>query len=136
MQVVEILPITELRKAVREVLKGPVTVFIANGLNQAVNVQIVGCRDSACSDSVDIGSTVTVSASSKDARTLSPDTCGWMPYLTARVWCTTAPSSGALDIWLVRCATDQAKIVDSLAIRDTNAHTFSSDPSNIFIVEW
>jgi hypothetical protein len=117
-------------------LKGPVTVFISNGLDQAVNVQIVGCRDPACNDSVDIGSAITISAGSKDARTLTPETSGWLPYITARIWCTSAPTSGSLDIWLVRSATDQPKIVDSLAIRDTNTHDKSTDPSNITIVSW
>jgi hypothetical protein len=133
---VEILPITELKKAIRDVLKGAVTIFVSNGLNQAVNVQVVGCRDSSCTDSVNIGSSFTVSANSKDARTLTPDTSGWMPYITVSVWCTAAPSSGALDIWFIKSAGDQTKIVNSLAIRDTNVHIFSSDPNNIFIVEW
>ena len=117
-------------------LKEPVTVFISNSHDQAVNVQVVGCRDSACSDSVDIGSAITVPAGSKDARTLTPETSGWLPFITVRVWCTTAPTNGALNVWLVRSAADQVKIVDSLAIRDTDTHDTYTDPSNITIVSW
>lgn len=117
-------------------IKEPVTVFISNGLSKAVNVQVIGCRDPACSDSVDIGSAITVPAGSKDARTLTPETSGWLPFITVRVWCTVAPTSGALNIWLVRSATNQQKIVDSLAIRDTNTHDKSTDPSKITVVTW
>jgi hypothetical protein len=116
-------------------LKEPVTVFISNSHDQAVDVQVVGCRDPGCIDSVDVGSAITVPAGSKDARTLTPDTSGWLPFITVRVWCTVAPTSGVLDIWLVRSATDQVKIVDSLAIRDTNTHDTSTDPG-IAVVQW
>jgi hypothetical protein len=115
---------------------GVVTVFISNGLDQPVNVQIVGCRDCSCSDSVDVGSVIVVPAGSKDARTLTPETSGWLPFITVRVWCTTAPTSGALDVWLVRGVEDQVKIVDSLEIRDTAVHTTSTDPAKIFVREW
>jgi hypothetical protein len=115
---------------------GVVTVFIVNGLNQPVNVRIVGCRDRSCSDSVDVGSVVTVPAGSKDARTLTPETSGWLPFITVRVWCTTAPMSGAVSVWLVRSAEDQSLLVDSLAVRDTAVHTFASDPAKVFVREW
>jgi hypothetical protein len=115
--------------------KGPVTVFISNSLDQVVNVQIVGCRDPGCIDSVDIGSAITVPAGSKDAKTLTSETSGWLPFITVRVWCTSAPTDGVLDIWLVRTATDQVKIVDSLEIRDTSVHDTSTDP-RIAVVPW
>jgi hypothetical protein len=115
---------------------GIATVFIDNGLNQPVNVQIVGCRDRGCSDSVDVGSVIVVPAGSKDARTLTPETSGWLPFITVRVWCTTAPTSGALNVWLVRSRDDQTMLVDSLEVRDTVVHTFATDPAKIFVREW
>jgi hypothetical protein len=115
---------------------GVVTVFISNGLDQPVNVQVVGCRDCGCSDSVDVGSVVIVPAGSKDARTLTPETSGWLPFITVRVWCSTAPTSGAVSVWLVRSAEDQSLLVDSLAVRDTAVHTFASDPGKVFVREW
>jgi hypothetical protein len=128
--------LSEIRRIIREAIKEPVTVFISNSLDQAVNIQVVGCRDLSCSDRVDIGSAITVPAGSKDARTLTPDTSGWLPFITVRAWCTSAPTSGVLDVWLVRTATDQSKIVDSLAIRDTNTHDTFTDSPNIAIVSW
>jgi hypothetical protein len=115
---------------------GVVTVFIDNGLNQAVNVQIVGCRDRGCSDSVDVGSVIVVPAGSKDARTLTPETSGWLPFITVRVWCTTAPATGAVSVWLVRSAEDQVEIVKALEVRDTAVHSFASDPGKVFVREW
>jgi hypothetical protein len=121
--------------ALRRIL-GVVTVFISNDLDQTVNVQIVGCRDRGCSDSVDVGSVIVVPAGSKDARTLTPETSGWLPFITVRVWCTSAPTSGAVSVWLVRSREDQTMLVDSLEVRDTAVHTFATDPGKVFIREW
>jgi hypothetical protein len=115
---------------------GVVTVFIVNGLDQAVNVQVVGCRDRSCSDSVDVGSVVAVPAGSKDARTLTPETSGWLPFITVRVWCAAAPTTGAVSVWLVRSVEDQTMLVDSLAVRDTAVHTVATDPGKVFVREW
>jgi hypothetical protein len=130
------LSLTNLLTIMKTIIVGVITVFIVNGLDQAVNVQVVGCRDRGCSDSVDVGSVVTVPAGSKDARTLTPETSGWLPFITVRVWCSTAPTSGAVSVWLVRSAEDQVLLVDSLAIRDTATHTFATDPTKIFVREW
>jgi len=83
-----------------------------------------------------MGSVFTVPANAKDAKTLTPDTSGWIPFVTVRVWCNVAPSSGTLDIWFIKSAREQTKIVNSLAIRDTEIHTFSSDAGIILIEEW
>jgi hypothetical protein len=115
---------------------GVVTVFISNGLDRPVNVQVVGCRDRSCSDSVDVGSVIVVPAGSKDARTLTPETSGWLPFITVRVWCTTAPTTGAVSVWLVRSVEDQSLLVDSLEVRDTNVHSFATDPAKVFVREW
>jgi hypothetical protein len=113
-----------------------VSVFIDNGLDQAVTVQLKANRENAYAKSVNVGSAFTVNVSGQDSRTLTPDSCGWLPYITVEVSCATAPTSGALDIYLVRTKDDQPKLVDSLAIRDTQAHNASTDSTKIFILEW
>ena len=113
-----------------------VTVFVNNNLNQQVNIQLIGCVDSSCNYSVAIGSVWTVAANSNDARTLTPSTSGWLPYITAQVWCTTAPSSGVLNVLLVKDKNLVYPIVKDLAITDTATHTYSTNPNNIFIVTW
>ncbi len=112
------------------------SVFVVNNLNQSVNIQLIGCLDSLCNYSVPIGSVWTVSANSNDARTLAPGTSGWLPYITAQVWCSTAPSSGALNVLLVKDNGLIYPIVSNLAITDTATHSISTNPSNIFIVMW
>jgi hypothetical protein len=113
-----------------------VSVFVDNGLNQAVRVQLKANRGGAYAKSVNVGSAFTVNAGGQDSRTLTPDSCGWLPYITVEVSCTTAPTSGALDIYLVRSKDDQPKLVDSLAIRDTQTHNASTNPTKIYILEW
>jgi hypothetical protein len=112
------------------------SVFVINNLNQSVNIQLVGCLDSLCNYSVPIGSVWTVSANSNDARTLTPGTSGWLPYITAQVWCSTAPSSGVLNVLLVKDRGLTYPIVSNLAITDTATHSVSTNPNNIFIVTW
>jgi hypothetical protein len=59
-----------------------------------------------------------------------------LPFITVRVWCATAPTSGVVSVWLVRSAEDQSLLVDSLAIRDTVVHSFTTDPGKVFVREW
>jgi len=129
--VVQIRPIDEFKRALKII-----SIFVDNGLNQAVTVQLKANRESAYAKSVNVGSAFTVSGGSQDSRTLTPDSCGWLPYITVAVSCSTAPTSGALDIYLVRTKDDQPKLVDSLAIRDTYVHNASTDSTKIFILEW
>jgi len=113
-----------------------VSIFVDNGLDQAVTVQVKANRENAYAKSVNIGSAFSVGAGSQDARTLTPETSSWLPYVTVEVSCSTAPTSGVLDIYLVRSRDDQRKLVDSLAIRDTYVHNASTDAAKIFILEW
>jgi len=113
-----------------------ITIFVDNGLDQPVTVQIKANRENTLAKSINVGSSFTVSANSQDGRTLTPDTSGWLPYLTVTLQCSTAPASGSVTIYRIRAKGEEAKVVDALAIRDTNVHDPSTDPSNIFIVEW
>jgi len=113
-----------------------VTIFVENNLDQPVTVQLLGNRVPGIAGAVGVGSPFTVAAGSTDARTLTPDTSGWLPFITARVQCVIAPSGGTVTIWLIKSKDVQVKIVDSLAITDTNPHDASTDPNNIFVVEW
>jgi len=113
-----------------------ITLYINNQLNQPVTVQVKGNITNSASGLVDIGSSFTVSASTADAKTLSPDTCGFLPYITVSLSCSTAPTSGSVSIYRVRSKTDIATIVNSLPIRDTNTHDPTTDPTVITIVEW
>jgi len=113
-----------------------VTIYVDNGLDQSVVVQIKANRDKKYSKSINVGSPFSVSANNCDARTLTPETSGWLPYIMVEVKCDTAPTTGSLTIRCVRSMFDQAKLVDSLEIRDTSVHNPDTDPSRIFIVPW
>ena len=113
------------------------TVKVENGLNQDVYVQIIAHRHAQWdSFRENVLSEFTVSAGSSESRTLTPETSGWLPYLTVNVRCTTAPTSGSVSVYRIRSKDDIDIIVNALAIRDTNDHNPSTDPNYIFWVEW
>ena len=120
----------------RLMLKPPVTIFVENGLDQDVTVQVKGNRVKSTAGAINVGASFTVAANSNDARTLTPDTSGWLPYIYVELQCSTAPSSGSVTVYLVRTRDDQVKLVDALEIRDTNVHNPDTDPNKIFIQEW
>jgi hypothetical protein len=122
-------------KKFTEILK-KITIFVDNGLDQDVTIQIKGNRVKDFAKNVNIGSAFLVSKNSTDARTLTPDTSGGVPYITVSLVCSVAPTSGSITIYRIRSKEDEVKIVDTLEIRDTSTHDNSTDPNRIFIVEW
>ncbi|RLG84393.1 MAG: hypothetical protein DRO39_07510 [Thermoprotei archaeon] len=112
------------------------TIWVENGLDQDVVIQVKGNRVESCDGAINVGSSFTVSAGSNDARTLTPDTSGWLPYIMVEVSCPAAPTSGSLTVYLVKTKDEQPKLVDALEIRDTNVHSPDTDPSKVFIQEW
>jgi len=116
--------------------KNAVTVVVYNGQDQPVNVQLIGCIDSVCTYSVNIGSAFIVNSKQTVAKTLTPDTSGWMPYLTASLQNTATPTIGAVLVEVIRTATDYQYITYSFAMWDTNVHNYKTDPNYILIVPW
>ena len=113
-----------------------VSLFIDNGLDKEVLVQIKANRENSYTNAVNVEYPISVNANDIAAQTLTPETFGWLPYITVEVRCYEAPTSGSLTIWLVRDNGDQEKLVDALEIRDTNTHSPETDPDKIFIREW
>jgi hypothetical protein len=111
------------------------TLYIVNGLNQDVTIQVKGNRERTLTNAVNIGSAFTVSKGSSDSRTLTPDTSGWLPYITVSLSCSVAPTSGSVTIYWRRVS-DEIIVVDTLAIRDTLTHDNSTNPDKIKIVDW
>jgi len=112
------------------------TIVVTNTLNQDVTVQVVGGRESSLSQPINIGSPFTVAAGSSDARTLSPDTSGFLPYISVTLQCSIAPTSGSVAVYFIRTKGDESVIVKELQIRDTNVHSKSTDLGSIFVVGW
>lgn len=113
-----------------------VTVFVDNSLDQDVVVQIKANRAQSLARAVNVGSPFTVPAGASDARTLTPETSGFLPYITVSLRCPAAPTTGSVTVFRVRLGGREDKVVDGLEIRDTAEHDASTDPGKIFIVEW
>jgi len=122
------ISLSYMRRMLREELR-LISIFIDNGLNQDVNIQVVANREASHTKRVDVGSAFAVSANSTDSRSLSPETSGWLPYISCVATCSVAPTSGSLTIYRIRSKDDQVKIFDALEIRDTLSHDGE-------VVEW
>ncbi len=71
------------------------TIFIENGLNQAVTFQLQGSRNSVW---VDVGATFNINATTNGFQTV--DT--YFPKFRVQASCSTAPTTGTLDVWLIK----------------------------------
>lgn len=121
---------------IREATKSAVTVFVENRLDQDITVQVKGNRIQSTDGAVNIGSSFTVSPSSSNFMTLTPETTGWLPFIYVELKCSTAPTSGDVTAYLIKGINREFKLVDGLEIRDTNTHDPSTDPNKVFIGRW
>jgi hypothetical protein len=112
-----------------------VSVYVENTLDQPVTVQLLGAISNNPSTTVPIGSSFTVSPNSADSKTLVPESSGWLPYITVSLSCTTAPTTGAVNVYLVRLDGSVSTIA-RIQIRDTSTHTYKTDPASIFLAPW
>lgn len=105
------------------------TIYIINGLDADVHVQIYANREASEESAVQIGSPFTVAEGRIEAKTLTVEACGWLPYIFLRVRCLSTPTYGSLTAYRVRSKTEQDILFDALEIRDMNMHTS-------LIIEW
>jgi len=123
------------KKALIEKLR-LISVFVNNGLDQDVTVQVKVNREKVTTKAVNLGTAFTVPAGKSNFRSLSVETSGWLPWIYVEVSCAVAPTFGELDIYRIRNKDDQVRLVHALEIRDTLKHDPDTDPTKIFIVEW
>ena len=71
------------------------TIFIENGLNQEVTFQLQGARNSIW---VDIDSSFNLAATTNDYQTVTD----YFPKYRLKVICSTAPTTGVLDVWVIK----------------------------------
>jgi len=74
------------------------TLSIINELDQAVTIQIKGNWTASKMLAVDIGTAFDVATGNQEARTLTPDTTGWFPFIYVTLRCAVAPTKGA--VWV------------------------------------
>lgn len=71
------------------------TIFIINGLNQAVTLQLQGARDGVW---LDIGATTVVALSTNTYVTVSD----YFPKYIITAICAVSPTTGTLDVWVMK----------------------------------
>lgn len=114
---------------------GLISVFVDSSLDQTVTVQFKANRQNNTTKAVNMGATFQVVAGGSDARSLSHETSGWLPYLYVEVSCAVAPTLGELNVYLIR-GDDEQYLVEALEIRDIATHTPDTDPTKVLIQEW
>jgi len=75
-----------------------VTIWISNLCDQPVTVQVKGNVKPSSLGAVNVGASFTVAAGDQDARTLTSNTTGWLPYVLVEVSYATAPTAGVLTV--------------------------------------
>jgi len=78
-----------------------ITIFVDNGLDTQTSVQIKANRTNSATGSVDVGTAFSIAASDREARTMDPETTGYLPYIWIEVTCAVAPSSGSLNAFII-----------------------------------
>jgi hypothetical protein len=71
------------------------TIFIANGLDQAVTLQLRGARDGIF---VNVGDPFIIAANSNGYQTVED----YFPKYDLTAQCSIAPISGALNVWIIK----------------------------------
>ncbi|GAI57059.1 unnamed protein product, partial [marine sediment metagenome] len=79
-----------------------ITVWIENGLDQNVSVQIKGNRVNSVTGAVDIGDAFTVNTDDREARTFEPTDEGFLPFIFIEVIAAVAPTDGDLNAYLIK----------------------------------
>lgn len=113
-----------------------ISIFVDNGLDQPVVVQLKANRTETATKAVNVCNAFQVIAGGSNARSFSAETSGWLPYLFVQIYCTATPTSGSLSIWRIRSRDDQEKLVDDLEIRDVTTKDPVTNPDEILIQEW
>lgn len=79
-----------------------ITIWVENGLNQDVSVQVKGNRVNSTTGAVDIGDAFDVATVDRKARTLEPVNAGFLPYVYIEVTAAGVPTDGNLNAYLIR----------------------------------
>ena len=79
-----------------------ITIFVDNGLDTQISVQAKANRTNSTTGATDVGAAFTVAATTGiEARTLTPEGEGWLPYLFIEVTAADAPTAGNLNAYII-----------------------------------
>ena len=79
-----------------------ITIWVENGLDQNVSVQIKGNRVDSTTGAVDIGVAFNVATVDREARTMEPTDEGFLPYIFIEVTAAGVPTTGDLNAYLIK----------------------------------
>lgn len=79
-----------------------ITVWVENGLDQNVSVQVKGNRVNSTTGAVNIGTAFDVATVDREARTIEPTDEGFLQFIFVEVTAAGVPTSGNLDAYLIR----------------------------------
>lgn len=77
-------------------------VFVVNGLDQQVGVQVKGNRINDVAGAVDVGASFNVATLDSESRTVVPDNDGWLPYIFFEVTAAVIPTDGDIDVYIIK----------------------------------
>ena len=78
------------------------TIWVENGLDQNVSVQVKGNRVNSVVGAVDIGAAFDVATDDREARTMEPTDEGFLPFIFIKVTAAGVPTDGNLNAYLIR----------------------------------
>jgi len=79
-----------------------ITVWVENGLDDGVSVQVKGNRVNSVVGAVDIGAAFDVATDDREARTMEPTDEGFLPFIFIEVTAAGVPTDGNLNAYLIR----------------------------------
>ena len=79
-----------------------ITIWVENGLDQNVSVQVMGNRVNSVDGAVDIGVAFDVATVDREARTMEPTDEGFLPFIFIEVTAAGVPTAGNLNAYLIK----------------------------------
>lgn len=79
-----------------------ITIWVENGLDQNVSVQVKGNMVNSVVGAVDIGAAFDVATVDRESRTIEPVNAGFLPYIFIEVTAAGVPTDGNLNAHLIR----------------------------------
>jgi len=79
-----------------------ITIWVENGLDQKVSVQVKGNRVDSVAGAVDIGTAFDVATVDREARTIEPTGEGFLPFIFIEVTAAVIPTTDDLNAYLIK----------------------------------
>lgn len=76
-----------------------ITIYVANTLDQIISIRVRGNQTNSTTGATNVGGAFNVAATTGiEARILTPDTSGWLPFIYITATAAATPTSGSVDV--------------------------------------